>query len=77
MKTPTAKPELIGDYINGKLEDVDVDKKDRSGIIAFYYFDSEVIINDSKYKFWFTVRQLNNGKFIYSGNLDTKKTVLL
>ena len=57
----------------GELTKVDVDKKQRSEIIAYYYFESPVKIEDEVYLFWFTVRQLQNGKFIYSGNLDNKK----
>jgi len=57
----------------GKLTKVEVDKKERGEVLAFYYFESLVQVENEKYKFWFTVRQLNNGKFIYSGNLNTKK----
>ena len=59
----------------GELTKVDIDKKERSDILAYYYFESIVEVDKEKYKFWFTVRQLNTGKFIYSGNLDTKKTL--
>ncbi len=55
---------------NGKLTKVDVDNKKRKDIIAFYYFVSEVIVDDFIYDFYFTVRQLKTGKFIYSGNID-------
>jgi len=57
----------------GTLTKVDVDKQERTEILAYYYFESFVQIDNETYKFWFTVRQLRNGKFIYSGNLDIKK----
>jgi len=57
----------------GELMHVDVDKKKRREILAVYFFKSSVQINDLNYHYWFTVRQLTNGNFIYSGNLDIKK----
>ncbi len=57
----------------GILESVEVDKRERAEIIAIYYFSSVVQIDGNTYKYWFTVRQLLNGKFIYSGNLNIKK----
>jgi len=66
----TALEEIIR---QGILTKVEKDKKERKDILAYYYFESPVIFEDDIYKYWFTVRQLLNGKFLYSGNLDIKK----
>jgi len=56
----------------GILKDVLVDKKQRKDVIAFYNFQSNVLYDGITYRFWFTVKHLPNGKFLYSGNLNVK-----
>jgi hypothetical protein len=59
----------------GVLEKVDVDRKQRNDVIAFYYFTSSVKYENEVYPYWFTVRLLIDGRYLYSGNMDIKKTL--
>jgi len=59
--------------INGTLYDVVIDNKKREAILAWYRFKTKVRVYKAVYEYRFTVRELKNGKFIYSGTLDIKK----
>lgn len=58
---------------NGTLYDVVTDNKKREAILVWYRFKTKVRVYKTVYEYRFTVRELENGKFIYSGTLDIKK----
>jgi len=66
----TALKEMI---IYGDLIAFEPDRRNRKDIIGVYKFVCDVAVKNKTYKFYFTVRQLHGGKFIYSGHLDIKK----
>lgn len=53
---------------HAKLVSVDVEKKGRGSIVAWYYFGTEVLIDGKLYTYTIKVRHLKDkGKFIYEG----------
>ena len=73
-KTKLLALTAIKDIIKaGQLIYTETDRKNRDEIICIYKFNSKVEVNNKIYDFYFTVRQLKNGKYIYSGHLNIKK----
>lgn len=54
----------------GICKEMSTDRKERKEIRAVYTFESHVLVLGKKYKYWFIVRVLHNGKFLYAGNLN-------
>jgi rRNA pseudouridine-1189 N-methylase Emg1 (Nep1/Mra1 family) len=51
------------------------DKKNRPDIIRVLLFKTVVTILENEYEVWCYIRQRSDGYFLYSLNIDTKKTL--
>jgi len=59
---------------NAVLIEVQVDKKKRPDILSVLFYSLTVIITEKEYKIWLYIRQYQTGYYLYSLNIDNKKT---